>query len=249
MRSCIFLFYICVSTTIGAQGSDGTGRPFEDPDGLYANRDDLGKAKHAAEIWADRYARSPQEGFEAAWKLARANYWLGTHGSDAERRRLLDQGIDAARKAVVLQPQRPEGHFWLAANMGALAESAGLTAGLKYRKPIKEELQTVLRIDAAFEQGSADRALGRWYFKVPGLFGGSLRLAEQHLRESLKYNQHSTASHFFLADVLLKAGREDEARAELSAVLDAPFDPGWEPENREFKEKARRLLGTLTPRR
>ncbi len=57
--------------------------------------------------------------------------------------------------------------------MGALAESFGLRQGLKYRGAIKDELLTVLRLDPAFQEGSADRALGRWYYKVPGLFGGS----------------------------------------------------------------------------
>ena len=49
--------------------------------------------------------------------------------------------------------------------MGALAESFGLRDGLKYRKPVKEELETVLRLDPAFMDGSADRVLGRWYFR------------------------------------------------------------------------------------
>ncbi len=113
------------------------------------------------------------------------------------------------------------------------------------RKPIKESLETVLRLSPSFQQGSADRALGRWYFKVPRLFGGSHALAEQHLRESLKYNPDSTASHFFLADVFLDAGRKSDARAELQKVLDAPFDPEWTPEDREFKDKASQLLANL----
>ena len=100
----------------------------------------------------------------------------------------------------------------------------------------------MLRLDPAFMQGSADRALGRWYFKVPGLFGGSNKQAETHLRKSLTYNPNSTASHFFLAEVLLDEGRKDDARAELQKVLDAPLDPDWAPEDREFKEKARALL-------
>jgi hypothetical protein len=129
--------------------------------------------------------------------------------------------------------------------MGALAESFGLRQGLKYRKPIKEALETVLRIDPAFQDGSADRALGRWYFKVPGLFGGSHKEAEAHLRASLKYNPNSTASHFFLAELLLDAGRKGEARAELQKVLDAPLNPDWTPEDQEFKAKARALLSTV----
>jgi TRAP transporter T-component len=100
----------------------------------------------------------------------------------------------------------------------------------------------VLRIDPTYQQGSADRALGRWYFKVPGLFGGSNRQSVEHLQRSLTYNPNSTVSHYFLAETLLDMDRAAEARTELQKVLDAPLDTEWAPEDREFKEKARTLL-------
>jgi hypothetical protein len=133
--------------------------------------------------------------------------------------------------------------------MGTLAESFGLRAGLKYRKPVKEALETVLRLDPAYQQGSADRALGRWYFKVPRLLGGSKARAEEHLRASLQYNPRSTASHFFLAELLADDDRDDEARAELQAVLDAPIDPEWAPEDLEFKARAQAMLEAIAARR
>jgi tetratricopeptide (TPR) repeat protein len=214
-------------------------------DALYANRRDLDSARRAAELWRAQLAADARA-FDAAWKLSRASYWLGGHEAEKDRRRIYEAGIDAGRKAVAIETNRPEGYFWMAANMGALAESYGFRQGIKYRKPIKEALETVLRIDPAFEQGSADRALGRWYYKVPGLFGGSHKLAEQHLRESLKYNDHSTSSHYFLAEMFIDDGRIAEAKTELHQVIDAPLDnPNWTPENLEFKEKARRLLSTL----
>ena len=144
-------------------------------DALYANRTDLASARRAAELWS-MAVKQDAKNFDAAWKLSRADYWLGTHASESERRTFLEAGVEAGRTAVAAQPNRPEGHFWTAANMGALAESFGRRAGLKYRKPIKEELETVLRLDAPFLQGSADRALGRWYFKVPGWLGGDKKL-------------------------------------------------------------------------
>ena len=36
-----------------------------------------------------------------------------------------------------------------------------------------------------------------------------------------------------------------EARTELQTVLDAPLDPDWTPEDREFKETAKKALATL----
>jgi tetratricopeptide (TPR) repeat protein len=239
MRSCIFLSYIGMSAALCLG---------QEPDRLYADRANLGSARRAAELWAAVLAGHPAA-FEAAWKLARADYWLGEHVNESERRAFLEAGIEAGRKAAALQPNRPEGHFWIAVNMGALAESSGIRAGLKYRKPVKEELETVLRLDPAFMEGSADRALGRWYFHVPGLLGGSNTKAEAHLRASLTYDEQSTVSHFFLAEVLVDAGRKDEARTELQKVLNAPVDPEWVPEDTEYKARAGVLLRKLGTRK
>lgn len=213
----------------------------DDADALYAGRDDLANVRQATAIWGDRLQKNSRD-FEAAWKLARARYWLGSHAPEQERKTLLEAGIQAGRTAVAIDPKRPEGYFWIAANMGTLAESFGLRQGLKYRGEIKDALLTVLKLDPDFQQGSADRALGRWYYKVPGLFGGSKKRSEEHLRRSLTYDPNSTASLYFLAETLVALDRDDEARATLQKLLAAPLNAEWAPEDREFKAKATLLL-------
>jgi tetratricopeptide (TPR) repeat protein len=159
-----------------------------------------------------------------------------------ERRTQFERGIEAANKAIALQSNRPEGHFWLAADMGAMAEGFGLRAGIKYRGPIKRALETVLMIDPGFQQGSADRALGRWYLKVPRLFGGSKDKSVEHLKRSLGYDANSTATLFFLAETYLEMDKKDDARRALQSVIAAPLNPEWTPEDKEFKAKAAALL-------
>jgi tetratricopeptide (TPR) repeat protein len=250
--SCILLLYCALIANVGsvrhapshsyggrAAAFGGAGQA--DPDALYAKREDIPSAREAVAIWQTRLQQNPKD-FESAWKLARARYWLGGHAPEADRKAALEAGIEAARTAIALEPNKPEGHMWLAANMGALAESFGMRQGLKYRGAIRDELLTVLRIDPAFQQGSADRALGRWYFKVPALFGGSNKKSEEHLRKSLTYNPNSTISHFFLAETLLDEGKKEDARAELQKVIDVPLDPEWTPEDRDFKAKAAAAL-------
>ena len=236
MRSCIAVFYIALSglpVTVLAQN---------DPDALYRNRASIDSARSAAAIWEARLKSDARE-FDAAWKLARVCYWLGNHEAQENMRRTaLERGITAARQAVSVHDDRPEGHFWIAANMGTLAESFGLRQGLKYRGEIKSELETVLRLDPGFQKGSADRALGRWYLKVPGLFGGSDKKSEEHLRKSLTYDNNSTVSHFFLAETLFDLNRDTEAIEELKKVLAVPTDPEWEAEDREYKQKSTELL-------
>jgi tetratricopeptide (TPR) repeat protein len=216
----------------------------KDPDRLYAAREQLANVRQAADIWEARLSANAKD-FESAWKLARACYWLGGHVPADEQRQQYERGITAATRAVELEPERPDGHFWMAADMGAMAESFGLRAGIKYRAPIRKELETVLRIDPSYQQGSADRALGRWYFRVPRLFGGSKDKSLEHLKRALTFAPQSTATHFFLAETYLDMDRPDDARREVQLVLDAPLDPEWTPEDREFKKKATELLKRL----
>ena len=212
-------------------------------DRLYAARETLDRAREAAAIWSAAATTVPTD-FESAWKLARAQYWIAGHVPKSQSKVEFEKGMDAARRASTAAPSRPEGYFWLAANMGGLAETQGFSAGLKYRTPIREALERVLTIDPSWQQGSADRALGRWYYKVPRLFGGSKDKSEAHLRKSLTYNPQSTATWLFLADTFDAMGRDADAHAALKRVLDVPVDPEWAPEDREFKAQAARRLKT-----
>jgi TRAP transporter TatT component family protein len=217
----------------------------DDPDELYRHRDDLARAARAADLWAQRGT----DDYEAVWKLARVCYWLGTHAPERARRGALERGVAAGETAIRLGPTRPEGHFWLAANMGTLAETLGIVQGLRYRGRIKEELLRVLAIDAAWQGGSAEAALGRWYYEVPRLLGGSASKAEDHLRRALAYDAQNLVALSCLADVLASSGRRREALLLLQQILDAPLSTEWAEEDREFKQQAAERLRSLSGRR
>ena len=257
MRSCIFVVYLAVSTlpagpavrTATAQTPAvpvGSASPAADPDALYRDRERAASAVAAERIWAERVAARAGD-FESAWKLARARYWLGTNGPGSldEKKRALERGIEAGRVAMAAQPAAADGHFWMAANMGALADAHGLRQGIKYRTPIKTALKAALKAQPSYLDGSPDRALGRWYYKVPRLFGGDMKTSEHHLRTALTYEPDSIISLLFLAETLVDLDRRAEARATLQAALDAPADPDWLPEDTRFKAQARQLLSTM----
>ena len=254
MSSCIFVSYLAAWTLLAGSTIRATGleaaqtlpAAASDPDALYRDRERTASATAAEEIWAARVTEAPGD-FESAWKLARARYWLGTNGpgSNDDKKKALERGIEAARLAIAARAAAPDGHFWLAANMGALADAHGLRQGIKYRGPIRAALEAALKADPSYLHGSPDRALGRWHFKVPRLFGGNLTLSEDHLRTSLTYKPDSVITLLFLADTLIALDRRPEARATLQAAIDAPADPDWLPEDTRFKAQARQLLTTL----
>lgn len=248
MRSCIVVSYLALLTLSGAARihADATAQARVggvDLDALYRDRARPESARAAEQAWAARVGADAKD-FDAAWKLSRIRYWLGTNGPGTadEKKRVLEAGIAAGRTAMAAKPDAPDGHFWMAANMGALADAHGLRQGIKYRTPIREALEKALALDPAFLDGSPDRALGRWYFKVPRLFGGDLEKSEAHLRKALSYNESSIISMLFLAETLLERGKKDEARAVLQKAIATPPDPDWAPEDAQFKVQAAALL-------
>ena len=237
MACCITAFYLTVFVTLaGAQEAQ------DSPDELYRHREDIASAKRAADIWQPL---ADQGDFDAAWKLARACYWLGTHAPQAERKATLERGVAAGQQAIKAEANKPEGHFWTAANMGALVESFGLSQGMKYGGTIKRELETSLRIAPGWQDGSAECALGHWYESAPWIAGGRPSKAEEWYRKAIAINPQSRNSLLSLANVLIERKRFDEAKPLLRRVIDAPTDPEWIPEDRELVAQAIAALKKL----
>jgi hypothetical protein len=215
-----------------------------DPDALYRQRADIVKAKQAAEVWARRSVGG--QDYEAAWKLARACYYLGTVGPKDEQEYQLDRGVAAGQQAAAVSPKAPEGHFWYAANMGEKAQRGSVFTGLKYKGSIKSELESVIAIQAGWLDGSAESALGEWYLKVPGFAGGDHEKGVALLRKALTYNPESSHVRFSLAEALGEDSKtRPEAKTLLQQLIDAPIDPDWVAEDQNFKQKARALLDKL----
>src|SRR5882762_2373256 len=72
-------------------------------DAFYSQREDLAKVRLGIAVL--RQARIVDDGnYEAAWKLAKFDYYLGLHSTDdREREAAFREGIDAAKIAVQLQ--------------------------------------------------------------------------------------------------------------------------------------------------
>src|SRR4029079_3998939 len=73
IRSCIWSLYICALLLPGLAAPPVLA---QSADALYAHRDKLAGAGRAADLWSAALASNPRD-FESAWKLSRADYWLG----------------------------------------------------------------------------------------------------------------------------------------------------------------------------
>ena len=207
---------------------------------LYRQRDDLAKVRLGVALL--RQARIADYGsYEAAWKSAKFNYYLAAHTDDErEREAAFREGIDTGKIAVQLQADKPDGHFWLAANYGGSAEHSTL-AGISSVEDIRREMETVLKIDEGYQGGSAYMGLGQLYLQAPRIMGGDYLKAIQYLEKGLKVGGDNAFLRLQLAEAYHAAKRDGDARKQIQFIQSMTPNPDYLPEYKEAVEKAKKL--------
>lgn len=210
-------------------------------DALYAQRADLAKAKQAAALYAQALAADPKSE-AAAWKLSRAQYWIGMHSPKDQKLEVFQKGVNAAKQAIAINPKSLPGHYWLGVCYGVYGSAKGIMESLSLVDPIKKEMATVIELDPNYEAGGPYRVLGRLYYKLPGLFGGDNDKAIENLKIAVHKGPHRYLNHIYLAEIYYDEDKVAEGKALLDAVVAGPVEPGYEPETVEWKAQAKKML-------
>lgn len=208
---------------------------------LYDAREDMTKARLA--VTALRQAHAADYGnYEAAWKLARAAFFVGDRtDNETERDAMFREGTEAGKAAVQLQPNKPDGHFWLGANYGGSAEHSTLS-NLSSFSDIKGEMETVLKLDEGYQGYSAYLGLGRLYLQAPKILGGDPVKAVGYLEKGVKLDPNNTLMRAELAAAYEATNRDAEAKKEIEMVMSATPDPKYLAEHKQAVEEAKKLL-------
>ena len=227
---------------------DSPSRPTADviaeADTLYVGRGELTKVRQG--LIALRHSQATEAGnYDLAWRLAKFNYYLGSHTTDdTERDKAFRDGIEAGKLAVKLQDGKPDGHFWLGANYGGSAKASTFPVPSQIEE-IKREMETVLKLDEGYQAGSAYMVLGQVYLESPRLLGGDTQKAIEYFQKGLRFGPNNALLRWHLAQAYADANRKEDARKEIDTLLTMKVDPGYEPEHKEAMEKAQQLAEKL----
>ncbi len=232
------------ATASGAR--DGAGvRSLSDrvreADDYYLGRRNLENVQAAIRLLQQAVAENPQD-YESWWRISMFTCYAARHTTGSEKMRYLEAGTDAGRKAAALVPNRPEGHFWLGANLGLTAEARGFLKALALVDPIRKEMETVIRLDPNYEQAAGLRTLARLDYRAPFFKGGDKRHSVELLKEALGRFPNNSLTMLYLSDSYITLGRRAEAKAQLESILKLCPDPLYGPEQEENQAVARERL-------
>jgi len=212
-------------------------------DALYTQRADLAKAKEGLSKLGEALA-AKEDAYSAYWRMSRLSYWIGDHTADKEaKKKIFSDGIDFAKKAIALDTNKPDGHFWLGVNYGVYGEVKGVLKSLSLVGPIKSEMRRVIEIDPSYDNGGADRVLGRVYHEVPGIAGGSEKKSLEHLLKAVQFGPRVGLNLLYLADTYESLDRIEDARKALETIVNMEPMPDLLPETATEKAQAIERLG------
>jgi tetratricopeptide (TPR) repeat protein len=139
--------------------------------------------------------------FEIAWKTARLVYFIGNYGAGENRFvdtkegvKLFEYGYEAGIIAKNLEPEKVEGYYWYAIDLGSYGLAKGILSAAKNAGAGMDALKEAQKIDPEYHWYGSSRILGRYYQELPGLFGGddkkALELFKTATEKAPQYNNN-----------------------------------------------------------
>ena len=222
---------------------EAIARALSEAESLFKHREDLDKLRIS--IGLLEAARDPDNrNYQVEWNYAKHSFFLGKFSTnDEESEEALEKGRDAGKLASRVDPEKPDGHFWYAANLGELAKRSPVTIGLRSVDDIKEAMNKVIAMQPDYQGASAYDALGQIELATR-LKGGDAQKAVDFLEKGAELAPENTNIRLHLAEAYLAVKRDAEARKELDHLLAMKPNPEYLPEYRECVDKAKKLIQT-----
>jgi len=234
--------------------STAFGATVEEANTLYADRglDAAGVAK--AQSAADMYGQLASEAADNVTKgkllteQSKALYFVAAHtaGND-NKARIHNNGKNVAKSAMnILSGNNlllAEATYQFGANLGKWGEAKGVTTSLGQWPTLKENMLNIIEVlkQEQVESYGAARILGRAYYKIPALLGGSKKKSLKYLGKAFKKTLKPGTkisiypiNNVYVAETLIKNKKKSAAKKILTEFITYIDTHGYEAYNADL---------------
>ena len=198
----------------------------------------------------------PENNYDVAWRTAQLVSFIGNFGVGEKRFvdskegvKLFKYGADAGKAAAKLEPNKVEGHYWYAINLGSYGLAKGILSAAVHAKDGMNALKKANELDPTYQWYGSSRILGRYYQELPGIFGGSNKKALEMFTEATTKSPEFDNNWLFLGRFYLYSKEYAKALEACNKAVELPAQDGKAEEARYKREakdcvaKAKRKLG------
>ncbi|MCF8110896.1 MAG: hypothetical protein K9J85_05360 [Desulfobacteraceae bacterium] len=236
----VFLF---AGTAAGAEKNNST---MAMGDKLYAEGS-MESLRQSVEVYK-QITETDQQNYEACWKGARSCRKITRMAvigelNDLEQicRQYGELGMEMAQRATELEPEKVEGHYYYAVNVGGYAKGANIFSilGKGLKKKAHQSLEKAYKIDRKYEGYVLLMHMGLYYEVLPWFAGRDKAKALEHYLEALRLMPadapYRPQLHVLAGKLMLERGVEkDKARRILRETAESGIE--------YFSQKARQIL-------
>ena len=187
-------------------------------------RREIFAARAAAELHrAHMQFQSDTNDATAAWQFARACFYFNEFvTNNAGSAELASQGIAASRQSLARESNSAPAHYYLAIELGLLADTKRNLAAFKLVREMEREFKTADDLDEHFDYAGPARCLGLLYRDAPGwpLSVGSRRKARDWLEQAARLAPDYLENQLTLAESYWQ-WKDREAAVEALQKFDA----------------------------
>lgn len=194
-------------------------------------------------------------------RFARACFDLAELATnETQRAKIARHGIDACRRLLARQSNSAPAHYYLAMNLGELAQAeAPSLAAYKLVHEVEHEFLTAAALDVRFDHAGPARSLGKLYFQAPGwpFSIGSSHKAREWFERAVALAPEYPGNLLDLAEAQLKWRQHAEldatlikmeaiwpvARTNLTGESWEECWSDWEPRRAALKAEYQRIYG------
>lgn len=166
---------------------------------------------HQAQV---RFQSAPNNSTNA-WDFARASSdFCDVATNDTQRAEIAKLGIAACHHLLAREPNSAPGHYYLAMNLGKLAQAeAPSLAAYHLVHEVEREFLQAAALDVRFDHAGPARTLGELYFQAPGwpLSVGSKHKAREWFERAAALAPDYPENLLNLAEAHLQWREKDEA--------------------------------------
>lgn len=219
-------------------------------DQLWRERATPGNAATSLDTLREALKLAPYN-VQALWRAARACAWLAERAGEAkdkpEQVKLADEGIGYAQRATFVDPDRKEGHYYLALCFAMHADAVPSQGLALVPKMIKELKKADEPVGGGLDYSGPDRVLGLIYLNAPPwpTSVGDVEEAVEKLENACDQHSEFPENQLALGEAYIKTRKYRDARKHLERVLKAEPAPDWAAELPRLKEKAAKLMEKL----
>jgi len=201
----------------------------------------LDNYKQAIDLYLKALQENPNS-YEANWKIARA---YREYGDDARKAKIQDwedicaeygkKGMEYAAKAIEIEPDRPEGHYYYGLSVGVYSDGVSILTALGegLKDKTQSSFEKTYEIDKMYKEGGPMLSLGRFWAVLPW----PMRDRKKSLKYYREYQETewfatNTEAQLFLAELLIQMGGKEkkaEAKGFVNQALqsDDPYFRSW----------------------